>query len=230
MKTTYLVRMTEGPEAGSLRLATGEEWFDIVKRNKELPPDQQRYFITDNIVDNGTTKGLLDVKNGFLVMNNSTSATMLPVWVDNGEGRDGYEFHKVRVTSKLETITKDGEQDSFKFTFLPSLATSATDTVNRDLFSDGALNNGVSVLINVHCINKDSVVVQTLVFKVSEDMIIDTYTNNRRLVLTVGGADDSFESYEIEVVVTSNTGYSISYDGGVFKYVAGTTETTRNEQ
>ncbi len=55
MKTTYLVRMTEGPKAGSLRLATGEEWFEIVKRNKELPPDQQRYFITDNIVDNGTT-------------------------------------------------------------------------------------------------------------------------------------------------------------------------------
>ncbi len=59
MKTTYLVRMTEGPEAGSLRLATGEEWFDIVKRNKELPPDQQRYFITDNIVDNGTTDRML---------------------------------------------------------------------------------------------------------------------------------------------------------------------------
>jgi len=55
MKTTYLVRMTEGPEAGSLRLATGEEWFEIVKRNKELPPEQQRYFITDIIVDNGTT-------------------------------------------------------------------------------------------------------------------------------------------------------------------------------
>ncbi len=55
MKTTYLVRMTEGPEAGSLRLATGEEWLEIVKRNKELPPEQQRYFITDIIVDNGTT-------------------------------------------------------------------------------------------------------------------------------------------------------------------------------
>ena len=59
MKTTYLVRMTEGPEAGALRLATGEECFDIVKRNKELPSDQQRYFITDNIVDNGTTDRML---------------------------------------------------------------------------------------------------------------------------------------------------------------------------
>lgn len=53
MKTTYLVRISEGSEAGSLRLATGEEWFDIVKRNKELPVAQQRYFITDIIVDNG---------------------------------------------------------------------------------------------------------------------------------------------------------------------------------
>lgn len=55
MKTTYLIRITEGSHQGELRIATREEWLNIVQLNKELPVEQQRHFIVDHIVEDGIT-------------------------------------------------------------------------------------------------------------------------------------------------------------------------------
>lgn len=53
MKTTYLINK-EQPD-GSIRLtvSTSSEWLAVVKANRQLPPNRQRYFILDYIVDGG---------------------------------------------------------------------------------------------------------------------------------------------------------------------------------
>lgn len=51
MKTTYLINKKQ--EDGNVRLAvaTSSEWLSVVKQNRQLPTDQQRYFIVDYIAD-----------------------------------------------------------------------------------------------------------------------------------------------------------------------------------
>ncbi len=51
MKNTYLVRVMTGPMAGTLRTASLEEWANILRKNKELPPESKRYFIIDCIIE-----------------------------------------------------------------------------------------------------------------------------------------------------------------------------------
>lgn len=49
MKSTYLVFDCKG----QLRVATKEEWNDIMERNRTLPREQRRFFIQDCIFEDG---------------------------------------------------------------------------------------------------------------------------------------------------------------------------------
>lgn len=51
MKTTYLVNQ-EQPDGGvCLAVVSSREWRTVVERNKQLPLDQQRYFVIDYITE-----------------------------------------------------------------------------------------------------------------------------------------------------------------------------------
>lgn len=51
MKTTYLINKPQADGTVGLSLATCDEWINVVKTNKHLPPEQRRYFILDYIMD-----------------------------------------------------------------------------------------------------------------------------------------------------------------------------------
>ncbi len=51
MKATYLVY--DENNQGQLRSATKEEWKSITDANKTLPIEKRRFFIQDNLFDNG---------------------------------------------------------------------------------------------------------------------------------------------------------------------------------
>lgn len=51
MKTTYLIYKPQADGSVSLSVATCDEWADVAKANKQLPPEKRRYFILDHIMD-----------------------------------------------------------------------------------------------------------------------------------------------------------------------------------
>ena len=54
MKTTYLVNQVQPDGSVCLAEATAKEWYAITHENKNLPAEQQRYFISDYIVEDHT--------------------------------------------------------------------------------------------------------------------------------------------------------------------------------
>lgn len=50
IKRTFLVR-DESSSISALKEITGEEWYAIISKNKDLPPSERRYFVTDLIND-----------------------------------------------------------------------------------------------------------------------------------------------------------------------------------
>lgn len=51
MKITYLINQVRPDGSTCLSTATAAEWQSAVRANKNLPPEQQRYFIRDYIAD-----------------------------------------------------------------------------------------------------------------------------------------------------------------------------------
>lgn len=51
MKITYLMNKTQADGSIQLSIVTHEEWLAVVKANKQLPLERQRYFIRDYIAD-----------------------------------------------------------------------------------------------------------------------------------------------------------------------------------
>ena len=49
MKNTYLVKKQNDNGMFVLEEVSGTQWIEIVKRNKSLPKEQKRYFISDCI-------------------------------------------------------------------------------------------------------------------------------------------------------------------------------------
>ena len=58
IKRTFLVR-DESSSIPALKEITGEEWYAITQKNKNLPPLKRRYFIYDSIVEGGVTDILI---------------------------------------------------------------------------------------------------------------------------------------------------------------------------
>ena len=58
IKITFLVR-DESSSIPALKEITGEEWYAITQKNKNLPPLKRRYFIYDSIVEGGVTDILI---------------------------------------------------------------------------------------------------------------------------------------------------------------------------
>ena len=51
MKTTYLINKKQPDGNVRLTVASSAEWLAVVNANKQLPPEQRRYFILDYIAD-----------------------------------------------------------------------------------------------------------------------------------------------------------------------------------
>jgi len=51
MKTTYLVNQKQADGGIKLMVVSSAEWLNVVKANKQLPPDQRKHFILDYIAD-----------------------------------------------------------------------------------------------------------------------------------------------------------------------------------
>ena len=164
------------------------------------------------ILDSSETKGLLAVPNGYLIMNGSEN-DMLPIW---NEEETGYIFVEVEAKNKATVI----DEDSFKIVFRPEF-----DFVNAaDFFKDGTSDNGISFSITINCIRGEQVI-ETLGFAAPESTIQSIYTNNKALSLTVNGAGERFDSYEIVILLSSDIGVVFSqvigsFSQGVFTPVA----------
>ena len=156
-----------------------------------------------SIFDSSETKGLLAVPNGYLIMNGSEN-DMLPIWNEDGTG---YLFVEVEAKNMMSAI----DEDSFKIVFRPEF-----DSVNAaDFFADGAPDNGITLSVQIKCI-RDEQVVETLGFTAPESTIQSIYTNNKAMSLTVNGAGTNFDSYEIAILLTSDTGVVFSQVIGSF--------------
>lgn len=51
MKITYLMKKVQADGTTQLSIADREDWLAVVKANKNLPLEEQRYFIRDCIAD-----------------------------------------------------------------------------------------------------------------------------------------------------------------------------------
>ena len=155
------------------------------------------------IVDNGSEKGLLAVPHGFLIVGRSAKS-MLPVW---NEAETGYVFVEVAAKNQITAI----DEDSFKIVFRPEFDSAANAA---DFFKDGSSDNDITISIQINCIKNGEVV--TLGFSAPQGNIESIYSNNKAMSLTVNGAGSNFESYEIAIVLTSDTGLVYSYVAGSF--------------
>ena len=192
---------------------------ELIIINKNIIIDLNGYTITSagvivfeehgGFIDNGETKGVLNIPRKYLVMQYS-DYTMLPIWDDT---QSGYVFYSAKVNSKIQATS----ESEFVYKFLPSVALNKEDKSNQKFFGDegGAFDNGVTFTINVYCM-KDGKIAQTLGFQISDEMISYAYANNKVFTLTVRGADTSFDEYRIEIILTSETGMAYHYDGGSF--------------
>ena len=151
------------------------------------------------IVDTGATKGLLAVPEGFLLMHNTDVQTMLPVWNEEGTG---YVFFNVKPQY---TMYKRGD-DKFEFNFRPSLGSAA---FNAAFFGDGALDNGLKFVVNIHCM-KDGAEAEVISFSITDELIKSVYTNGTAIQMNITGAGTNFDSYVMEIVIVSDTGLSWS--------------------
>ena len=53
MKTTYLIKSIQSDGSTALVETSAEHWHEITEKNKLLPKDERRYFITDIISESG---------------------------------------------------------------------------------------------------------------------------------------------------------------------------------
>jgi hypothetical protein len=156
-----------------------------------------------SIVDtNETAKGLLKVADKDMFVMSKADYPMLPVWNEDG---NGFFFVNVKAQAQLEA---KGD-DSFKVIYRPSIT--GADIVNKDIFGDGALDNDLVMKINILCI-KEGAVAETLGFVLSDELIAEIYSaeTNKAVHLTIFGATDMFDAYQIEFVIESASGISFS--------------------
>lgn len=150
-----------------------------------------------SIVDNGATKGLLVVPKGFLVMNHAVYG-MLPVW---NEGGTGYIFVKVTDQVKPVEIIDD---NSFAIEYRPSMA--GGGVANKDVFSDGALDNEISFRTNTICYDEYGNIVQTFASgPISDELVARVYTNSTAFRQTVSGVA-RYSACEVELLIETEAG------------------------
>ena len=156
-----------------------------------------------SIVDtNETAKGLLKVADKDMFVMSKADYPMLPVWNEEG---NGFFFVNVKVQAELEQV----RDDSFKVIYRPSI--NGAGIVNKDIFGDGALDNDLVMKINILCI-KEGAVAETLGFVLSDELIAEIYSaeTTQAVYLTIFGATDMFDAYQIEFVIESASGISFS--------------------
>ena len=158
-----------------------------------------------SIVDNGETKGLLEVPKGYLIMNHA-QYPMLPVWNET----NGYVF--VKVKDQYTFVEDLSTENKIVIDFLPGF-----DTNNhRALFANGAADNGITIKFNIVCYD-DGKAVETIGFTVSEETISGAYGQAGGAIrYVVNGAGAGFDSYGIQVVLESDTGLSYVTEYGQF--------------
>jgi hypothetical protein len=133
---------------------------------------------------------------------------MLPIWNEEGTGY-------VLVTVKSQTKPVENiDEDSFAVEFRPSV--SGGGILTPEIFGNGALNNGLNFSININFIKNGSVA-QTLTVKISDELIARVYTNGTSVRFTVNGASAAYDSYDLVLVISSDTG--IAYSGVVGTFV-----------
>lgn len=161
------------------------------------------------LVDNGETKGLLEVPRGFLVMSHAANSSMLPIWNEEGTG---YIFATVREQYKF--MPDLSTQTSFVIDYRLSVSGGGVNT--REIFADGALDNGLSFKSNALSYNADGTVRQILVLSTSDETVATIYTNRTSIRLRLNGAGSSSAEYGIVTVLESETGFVYQKELGRF--------------
>ena len=169
---------------------------------------------SNNIVDNGKTKGLLQIPRGRISIGN-VNYPMLPVW---NEAETGYVFVQVRPQAyEVEGATTE---NSFKIDFRPSISGGGIN--NKDVFCDGAADNDISMTVVIKFVKDGVVANNTLNINVTEDIIKSAYTSGRYIRLNIVGADNRYDSYIVEIVV--NTPVGGSYREAVYTFTPAVNE------
>ena len=157
------------------------------------------------VVDNGATKGLLEVPNGNLVIYNNTfndttaTVTALPVWNEAGTG---YIFVAVKSNFNFSAA-----EDKITVNFKPSISGAGVTT--SAVFGNGAADNGISYKVIVHCYNASGEV-EAIEFAVSDELLASVHSNNTSVKFVLSGATDSFSEYVIELQIVSDAGVTFS--------------------
>ena len=175
--------------------------------------DLNGYTITTNsfvvfkgnaVVDNGETKGLVAVsKYAFAVLDSSNH--MIPVWTG-----EGYILAEVKDQYQVEA---KGE-DSFSVTMRPSISGGGITT--SEIFKDGALDNGITIKLNIHCHTEGEEEAQVVSVIINEEFIKKAYTNNEAILINIRGAGDIYDHYMVEIEIVSEAGVSDKCVIGVF--------------
>ena len=153
-----------------------------------------------------------------------TKATypMLPVYNQKGTG---YVFvsAKAQLTVKTESDSVDTVADgSFVVKFRPTI--SGGGVVTSQVFGDGAEDNGISYKIYIHCFNEDGTDVESLDFKVSNELIASAHSGSKMIKLVVNNAAGAFAKYQVEIAVESNNGVAYTELSEMFTVTSSATE------
>lgn len=149
-----------------------------------------------SIVDNGATKGLLEVPKGFLVMSRAVYG-MLPVWNEEGTG---YVFVKVIDQKKpVEIISAD----SFAVECRPSISGGGVTTSR--VFSDGALDNEITFKINIIGYDGSGNIMQSVALPpITDELVSSVYTNSTSFRYTINGM--RYARCTVELAIETESG------------------------
>ena len=125
----------------------------------------------------------------------------LPVWAADGSG---YVFTTVKEQAE---IVRTGD-DSFYVNFRPSIKGYLTTS---DFLKDGALDNGLTFKVVIHCYNEDGTADLPLAFTISDETVATVYTltaegQNKSIQMNIRGAGTMYASYGVEIQIVSVSG------------------------
>ncbi len=127
MKITYLINKPRANGSMGLSVAAHSEWQEIVKANKQLPLEQQRYFIRDRIADGDELDWMMieTTREGYLTWHREHESS-------SRNRALGQEFKHL----SMDVVVSTGDGTTLLIDTMPS-----ADCVENDCFNQILMEN-----------------------------------------------------------------------------------------